>query len=64
MLKMRSLQEAVNASLQQLGVFTEDLSVDKHILGITHEKYLFSVNQFVSAIKTGYSHKLQLRIKV
>ena len=55
--KIRSLQEAVNASLQQFGVFAEDLSADEPILGVIHVTYLFAVNRFVSVIKTGYSHQ-------
>ena len=55
--KIRFLQEAVNASLQQFGVFAEDLPVDEHILGVIYVKYLFAVNRFVSVMKTGYSHQ-------
>ena len=51
MAKICSLQEAVNASLKQFGVFAEDLSVDEHV------KYLFAVNRFVSVTKTRYSHQ-------
>ena len=50
MAKIRSLQETVNASLQQFRVFAEDLSVDEHTLGVNHVKYLFAVNRFVSVI--------------
>ena len=55
--KIHSLQEAVNASLQQFGVFVEDLSVDEHILEVIYVKYLLAVNRFVSVIKTGHSHQ-------
>ena len=55
--KICSLQEAVNASLQQFEVFAEDLSVDEHILGDIYVKYLFAVNRFVSVTKTGYLHQ-------
>ena len=55
--KIRSLQKAVNASLQQFGVFAEDLSVDEHILGVIHVKYLFALKRFVLLIKTGYSRQ-------
>ena len=55
--KIRFLQVAVNALLQQFGVFFEDLSVDEHILEVIHVKYLLAVNRFVSVAKTGYSHQ-------
>ena len=55
--EIRSLQEAVNASLQQFRVFAEDLLVDEHILEVVHVKYLFAANRFVSVMKTGYSHQ-------
>ena len=41
--KIRSLQEAVNALLQQFRVFAQDLSIDEHILGFTRIKLQLSI---------------------
>ena len=62
--KICSLQVAVNASLQQFGVFAEDLSVDEHILGVIHVKHLFAVNRFVLVIKTGYGTRIKLQSSI